>query len=73
MEKNSSNVRLTEEAHGLLAEMANDCETTMKEVASEAIMRAVHKNHDDSRFALGAFALGSVVGGVLMFFAGMLW
>lgn len=65
------NVRLTKEAHALLAEMADDCETTMKEIASEAITRAVHKNHDDSRFALGAFVLGAIVGGVLMFFVGL--
>lgn len=68
---NNENVRLTKEAHTLLAEMAHDCDTDMKDVASEAIMRAVQRNHDDSRFAFGAFVLGAIVGGVLMFFVGM--
>ena len=66
MGKKSSNVRLTEEAHGLLAEMAHDCDTDMKAVASEAVIRMATRKHDDSLFAFGAFALGAIAGGVLM-------
>ena len=36
--RQGSNVRLTEEAHGLLAKKAKDFGASMKEVASEAIV-----------------------------------
>ena len=73
MDRKGNNVRLTEEAHGLLAEMGHDCDASMKEVASEAIMRMFRRKQDNKRHALGAFALGSIAGGVLMFFVGALW
>ena len=64
-------VRLTEEAHGLCAEMAHDCDVTMKDVASEAITRMAERKRDEKRYAFGTFALGAITGGVLMFFVGM--
>ena len=70
-------VRLTEEAHGLCAEMAHDCDITMKDVASEAVIRMSMRRRSDRRYAMtclfGAFALGVIMGGVLMFFVGVLW
>ena len=73
MDKKGNNVRLTEEAHGLLAEMAHDYDASMMDVASEAIMRVVQRKQDDRRFTFGAFVLGAIAGGVLMFFVGALW
>ena len=66
-------VRLTEEAHWLLAEMGHDCDATMKELASEAITRMANRTRDEKRYAFGTFALGAITGGVLMFFVGLLW
>lgn len=66
MDKKGNNVRLTEEAHWLLAEMGHDCDASMKELASEAITRMADRKKEDKRFALGAFALGAIVGSVLM-------
>ena len=65
-------VRLTEEAHGLCAEMAHDCDVTMKDVASEAIVRMSLRKQDDKRYAFGTFLLGAIAGGVLMFFIGVM-
>ena len=69
----SNNVKLTEEAYYLLAEMAEDCDTTMRELASEAVMRMANRMRDEKRYAFGTFALGAIAGGVLMFFVGALW
>ena len=66
MDKKQNHVRLTEEAHWLLAEMAEDCNATMRELASEAITRMAERRHNDTQFAYGAFALGAIAGGVLM-------
>ena len=63
-------VRLTEEAHGLCAEIAHDCDITMKDVASEAITRMSVRKRDDKRYAFGMFAMGAIAGGVLMFMIG---
>ena len=64
-------VRLTEEAHGLCAEMAHDCDITMKDVASEAVIRMSLRKRDERQYKFGAFILGAVTGGVLMFFVGL--
>ena len=64
-------VRLTEEAHGLCAEMAHDCDVTMKDVASEAVTRMAMRKRDERQYKFGAFALGAITGGVLMFFVGI--
>ena len=64
-------VRLTEEAHGLCAEMAHDCDVTMKDVASEAVLRMSMRKRDEGQYAFGTFALGAIAGGVLMFFIGL--
>ena len=66
-------VRLSEEAHWLLAEMGHDCDATMKELASEAITRMAERKRDEKRYAFGTFALGAITGGALMFFVGVLW
>ena len=63
-------VRLTQEAHRLLAEMGHDCDASMKELASEAITRMANRTRDERQYKFGAFALGAIVGGVLMFFVG---
>ena len=63
-------IKLTEEAYGLVAEMAHDCDATMRDVASEAIMR-FRRQRDNRQYAFGAFALGAIAGGALMFFVGM--
>ena len=73
MNSNKGRVRLSEEAHGLCAEMAHDCDITMKDVASEAITRMANRTRDEKRYAFGTFALGAITGGVLMFFVGLLW
>ena len=65
-------VRLTEEAHGLCAEMARDCDVTMKEVASEAITRMANRTRDERQYKFGAFALGAITCGALMFVIGMM-
>ena len=69
----SHNVKLTEEAHWLLAEMAEDYNATMRELASEAITRMANRNRDERQYKFGAFALGAIVGGALMFFMGVLF
>ena len=73
MDPKGNNVRLTEEAHGLLAEMADDCDSSMKDVASEAVIRMTQRKRDNRRYAFGTFALGAISCGALMFFVGMLW
>lgn len=77
MDTKGNNVRLTEEAHRLLAEMAHDCDASMKDVASGVIVgvasRKQDDKRDDKRFAFGTFALGSIIGGLLMLFLGTLW
>jgi len=67
------NVRLTQEAHWLLAEMAEDCDTTMRELASEAITRMAERTREKKRCAFGTFALGALTGGCVAFayFVGM--
>ena len=67
------NVRLTEEAHSLLTQRTEGSGVSMKDAASEAVMSMFKQKRDNSRYAFGAFALGSIAGGVLMFFAGMPW
>ena len=66
-------VRLTGEAHGLCTEMARDCDITMKDIASEAVIRMSLRKRDERQYKFGAFALGAVTGGALMFFVGVLW
>ena len=65
-------VRLSEEAHGLCAEMAHDCDITMKDVASEAVTRMAMRKQDERRYPFDMFFLGAIAGGVLMFFVGVL-
>ena len=66
-------VRLTGEAHGLCAEMAHDCDVTMKDVASEAITRMAERKRDERQYKFGAFALGALTSGCLVcgYFLGM--
>ena len=65
-------VRLTEEAHGLCAEMAHDCDSSMKNIASEAIIRMSLRNQNDRRYPFGTFALGLIAGAALsLFFIGL--
>ncbi len=73
MQTKKGRVRLSEEAHGLLAEMAHDCDETMKDVASEAVMRMAQRQRDEKRYPFGTFALGALTGGclVLAYFVGM--
>ena len=83
-------VRITDKAHGLLAEKAEGSKVSMKEIASDAILTlfkgkdinkklcllldiANKKILDNKRFALGAFAIGAIVSGCVMFFVGVLW
>ena len=72
MDTNKGRVRLTEEAHGLCAEMAHDCDITMKDVASEAVTWMAQRKRDERQYKFGAFALGAITGGVLMFMIGVL-
>lgn len=65
-------VRLTEEAHGLCADMACVFDTTMKDVASEAVTRMAERQREERRYAWGTFVLGAIAGGVLMFVVGVL-
>jgi hypothetical protein len=80
-----NNVRLTPEAHQLLAEKAEDYNVSMKDVASEAIVlltkreewrahveRLEQKSKDNKLFALGTFVLGALASGCVMFFVGVL-
>lgn len=71
MRTKEGKVRLTGEAHGLCAEMAHDCDITMKDVASEAIIRMALRRRDERRYAFGTFILGAIAGGTLMFFVGL--
>ena len=71
MDPRGGNVRLTEEAHGLLAEMSDDYDSSMKDVASEAVIRMSQRKRDDRRYRFGAFALGAVSCGALMFVVGL--
>ena len=66
-------VRLTQEAHWLLAEMGHDCDASMKELASEAITRMANRTREKKRYAFGTFALGTLTGGCLVcaYFVGM--
>ena len=64
-------VRLTGEAHGLCAEMAHDCDITMKDVASEAITRMARRQRNERRNHFDMFFLGVIAGGLLMFFIGL--
>ena len=66
-----SNVRLTDKAHRLLTEKAENSGFSMKEIASEAVMLMFRQKRDNKRYAFGAFALGAIAGGVLMLFVGM--
>ena len=96
--QNRNNVRITDEAHALLSEKAEDYNVSMKDFASEAVLllakgKEIKKECcmlldrandriivldarilNNSRYAIGAFALGAVVAGCLMFFVGaVLW
>ena len=71
MDPKGNNVRLTEEAHGLLSKMTHDSDASMKDVASEAVIRLIQRKRDNRRYALGTFALGAISGGALMFFLGL--
>ena len=74
MNKKQNHVRLTEEAHWLLAEMAEDCNATMLELASEAITRMANRTREKKRYAFGTFALGALTGGCLVcaYFVGII-
>ena len=69
-----NHVRLTQEAHGLLAEMAEDYDATMRELTSEAITRMANRTREKKRYAFGTFALGALTGGCLVcaYFVGMI-
>jgi len=72
MPTNRCNVRLTDKAHALLAKRTEGSGISMKDAASEAVLLFLRQKQDNRRYALGAFALGSIVGGCLMFFVGVL-
>lgn len=91
------NVRLTDQAHILCSEKAEDYKTSMKAVASEAIFLLVRGENrdkeqqesieiyekrvailskriqDNRHAAFGTFILGSIIGGYLGYFMGVLW
>ena len=48
--ENRNNVRITDEAHALLAEKAEDFGATMKEVASEAIVLLARRKERFKKF-----------------------
>lgn len=73
MDPRGGNVRLTEKAHELLAKRIEDSGISMKDAASEAVMLMFRQKRDNSRYAFGAFTIGAISGGVLMFFIGVLW
>ena len=77
-----NNVRLTPEAHQLLAEKAEDYNVSMKDVASEAIVlltkreewrahveRLEQKSKDNKLFAFGTFVLGALASGCVVYFS----
>ena len=64
-------VRLTQEAHWLLAEMGHDCDASMKELASEAITRMANRTREKKKFVYTAFFHGTIAGGAVMFFMGL--
>ena len=81
-----NNVRLTPEAHGLLAEKAKNLDDSMKGVASEAIISLFKRElkyneyiaringlekkvQDTKRFAGGAFILGALASGCVVYFS----
>lgn len=67
-----NNVRLTEEAHAQLAVWIQGTKISMKDAASEAIMLMFKKKQDDRNRSFTTFLLGSIAGGVLMFFIGVM-
>ena len=71
MDPRGGNVRLTEKAHELLAKRTEGSGVSMKDAASEAVLLMFQQKRDNSRYAFGAFALGAVAGGCLMFFVEM--
>lgn len=62
-----SNIRLTDKAHRLLTEKAENSGFSMKEIASEAVMLMFRQKRDNKRFAFGTFVLGALTGGCLVF------
>jgi len=73
MDPRGGNVRLTEKAHELLAKRTEGSGVSMKDTASKAVMMFLMQKQDNRRFALGAFFLGAISAGCLMFFIGVLW
>lgn len=73
MSRSGNNVRLTEQAHALLSEKAEDYNATQKDIASEAIMMMFNlrdnEKQDNRRYAFGTFALGALAGGCVMYFS----
>ncbi|MGB7532973.1 MAG: hypothetical protein WA977_08395 [Halobacteriota archaeon] len=73
MDPRGGNVRLTEKAHELLAKRTEGSGVSMKDTASEAVMLMFQQKRDNRRYALGAFALGALASGCVMFLIGVLW
>ena len=73
MDPRGGNVRLTEKAHELLAKRTEGSGVSMKDAASEAVMLMFQQKRDNRRYALGAFALGALASGCVMFLIGVLW
>ena len=71
MDRKGSNVRLTEQAHDLLALHTDGSGISMKDAASDAILLMLKHKRDNVRYRFAAFALGAISGGVLMFFVGL--
>ena len=72
MDAKGNNVRLTEKAHELLAKRTEGTGVSMKDAASEAVRLMFKQKRDNRQAAFAAFFLGSIAGGVLMFFIGLL-
>ena len=62
-------VRLTEKAHNLLAKKAEDSGSSMKEIASAAILLMFKHKRDNRQHELYTFILGLIAGGIIMFVA----
>lgn len=71
--RNGNNVRLTEKAHALLAKRTEGSSISMKDAASEAILLMFRQKRDNKRYVFGAFALGAISAGCLMFVIGVRW
>lgn len=67
-------VRLTKEAHNLLAKKAEDSGSSMKEIASATIIDSSRRQREIQRYQFGTFLFGALTGGCLVcaYFVGMI-